>query len=333
MTNPSTEDLFRRLIEGAAEGKAIAAARPSWDQLAEALFLLRSSSGLIAGDLTNIREVAVRLPDPAPESPFRRDAETLLDAHLNARNELVLETATLVGTGMLDHLSGLGLLVAAEAPPRSMLALARVVLSAAAQLCYVIDPSLTARQRSARAANFRISMLREELQDALREDKEESQVAALTDDIEELLRAGELDGYAMKGKTRVKQCFDPPQPPEAQLIHDAVDARGQFRNLSSVIHVQERTHVQFVLGLGASPQEVHGRSYAAMHMGASLIATAEAIQAAATYFGYQPIQPIIDASLNCWAAGAGLMDEELRRRIRESGGGPITVDWPNGTEG
>jgi hypothetical protein len=330
MSDFDAESMVREILIGAERGKRIAAARPTWPELGHVLWGYHdAASKTFYPDESRNSLVAARqsLVRPDPDSPALSDLGALHGCALNGENELVLRLSHMLIGGVVNHLNGMAALVENDSPARPAIALARVVLDGSVHACYVLESGISERDRTARAANIQIEMLLAERNDLLQAPHEnvETQSRALKElesTLAHLHAAAAQDGFhrVVSRKGAKQPYLEPGHATVDQLLtrFGAEDFyRTEWRHGSSVVHLKERTIIEFMIGAGETAQEVHGRTYAAMKLLPSLLMATQALNEAADYFALDDTElgHERDRLLNVWSYGAGMRDAEIARTL------------------
>lgn len=322
--------MVRDIMLGAERGKLIAAARPTWPQLGEALWAYHdvALNTFYPGE-TRTSLVAHResLVEPRHKAPAANDARASAERELNPNNTLLMRIAHMYVGGIVNHLGGLAALVENEVSARPAIALARVILDASAHCCHLLEPDITTEDRTLRAANIQVDMLRAERNDLtqappLAEDFRTAELQRINAEISDLHRAAEADGFTRsvsKGGD-VQDYLEPGRVTIEELLSRHGDDefyRSEWRHGSSVVHVKERTIIEFLIGSGDTKQEVHGRAYAAMKLMPAILMATEALSHAATYLGTdgRQLDRLRDQLLNYWSFSTGMRDEEIATKL------------------
>ncbi|WP_460889571.1 hypothetical protein [Promicromonospora xylanilytica] len=310
----------RELHRGAERGLAVAAARPGFAEVGEALTKLHTAlvASMWVGEFPLVEGSVL-----VPRRGARGDSWDRTCINVNGDNRLVLEVADGYATAVRDHVLGLGRVAEAGGPSRSLLALARVLLDASVHLDFLLNDSIDERERCLRAANIRLEALRQEVADA-RDDVEERNDAEGERDL--LIAAALKDGFergTMTDKKTGKQketWFLHPRHRLDDVLRDAVGGGHQdsWRVLSSAVHAQERPVLRFALGLGRVSAGPHANSMVIAHLMIPIILATEAIKVVESYYGPAgpPVdQGIVNRALEIGSFAAGMRDEEIRRHL------------------
>lgn len=330
MSDFDAEAMFGEIVAGAERGKRIAAARPTWPQLSDGLWAYHDAAqaAFYPGETrTSIVAHRESLIDPGGDSPAVVDAEALVERELNSGNELLLRIAHMYVGGIVNHFGGLAALVQNDVSARPAIALARVVLDASVHCCHLLKPNLTAVERTVRAVNIQVDMLRAERNDLdqappVDQELRVDEFDRINGEVSELHRDAESDGFArFVSKKGVAQDYLHPGPVSVeQLLTQYGDGdlyRTEWRHGSSVVHVKERPIIEFLIGSGDTKQEVHGRAYAAGKLMPAILMATEALSYASEYLGADDtaLDTLRNQLLNYWAFGTGMRDEEIARQL------------------
>lgn len=324
MDNFDAETMVREIRAGAERGRLVASLRPSWAQLGEELWLLHDSAQAAFFPSERRQSIVTEAKNfikYSNDSPCAEDVSIMEQSRTNAKNELVLRLARMYIGGLVNHLGGLSALLAAEVSARPAVALGRVILDASTHCAFLLE-SAPSPERTLRALNLQLAMLRAEMADITEGSGKDSdqEIEPLRLEVANLIENGVKDGFkqAVSKSGRPQNSFTPGTPAIEQLFkafHSPDLFRNSWRHASSVVHVQERRIMEFYFGSGKLSQEVHGRSYVALQMMPSILAATRALDGACRYLGADP-DDITNSSnrvLHWWALAAGMHDEELLR--------------------
>lgn len=272
MPSPATdpEGFKRWLHAGAERGRRIARARPTLRDVAAPLLAFGDSmtEAIWGGpDTDRSREHPIRPLDGAAANMFGTPT-------LNPNMSLTLEVADGYITAVRDHLLGLTMLAGIDGPGRSVLALARTLFDVAIHAAYLLEPSIDDQERTLRTYNFLMEAVRQEVADG-------GDITQLVERQDELRDAARTDGFTFAtittrgGTTRENLNALAPRRTDAEIREhvQGETAEATWRDLSSVTHGQERTHLQFMLGTGPISPGPHRDAYIAL-------ATIPAVEAA-----------------------------------------------------
>lgn len=307
------EEEFLEYMRSIGEFAARQAAQlPQWDELAtESLVYWQVlQSVLFESELGPLSPLVLK--SPASGSWLATEAQQLQRRQLNTSHCLVLDQAQAYAVGLCDQLRGLSALMLADPPVRPAMAIARVLLDAAAQLAYLLDEQCSPTERSARAANIRLTGLFVQLQDLHPHSSDSEASSRLQEEIEDLYARGCADGQrrVMDKKGKEQRYFEPSPIPTQDMTGLLLGDLGRrsWRVLSSVVHVQDRPSIQFTSGRGRFGQEVHGRRYAALDVAPSVVATAQVCLRLTRALGLsdEPLAVRSQALSTLWARAAGV---------------------------
>lgn len=311
---------LRELKRQAEQGRRLAAARPQYSDVGQALTAL--AERFVGGLWGPVEPDAVSYTPltPVPGSTGALEGNDF--PTVNPDNSLVLEVAHGYATGLRDHLVGFALLASSNGPARPMLALSRVILDAAVHLLHIVSHTITEEERVSRALNVRLDALREEIADH----QEGSQKhVSLWRDRQEILTHAEADGFQRESKRSKNGTESPAWYVEPHHRLDAImsealegDHQATWRTLSSVVHAQERPDLRFTLGHQFNPGP-HAGQMNMVHMALPLLIAIEAMKASERYFGLRG-QGIDHGNLSqrvaaTIAGASGLHDDEIRRNL------------------
>ncbi len=330
-------ELLERIRRGAEQGRRVAATRPNAVQMADGL---SAFCGL--WDAT----VAVRLLERFPTRPETLDdidmlwhprdgspaqADQLWVTSLPGpwpRNpaRLSLNLLQRLATAAIDHLRGLAVLMREEELVRAPVATARSALEACATASFLMDTSVSQRERLRRAINVLLIELEESRREAvLQEDGEGA--AEQVEEITRILAAAEACGMSSKWNRNRRRSF--PHLPEADSTQRMIEAllleglgASVWRNMSAIAHNRE-SHTLLLF----DPQGVHlsveMRTHdVALNSISAVVAGTEFVSRVAGYVGWD-LSEVIDfhpTLLNVWSLGAGLGDEMIREHLFGDGG-------------
>lgn len=302
----------------AERAKVIAAKRPPWSALSQELLTLRelTHAVLLDGDRDPLSPVLLK--PPVDGCWLLSEADSLRDRRLNPQHDLVLQQVGAYSSALSDHLFGLASVMIGDPPVRPALVLSRVLLDAATHLAYLIEPGIGAATRTTRAANIRLEGLFAELTDAeLDADHPTETSLRLHKEIDDLYARGEADGLARATSRKgvAQRHFEPALVTTQAMSELILQSLGPstWRLLSSVVHAQDRSVIEFVTGRGDTHQRVQGRAYGALHTAPSVLATTEALKLLATAMGRDNSKLTAQADrVNVvWSFAAGLRDADL----------------------
>ncbi|SNT07693.1 hypothetical protein SAMN06309944_1985 [Micrococcales bacterium KH10] len=273
------QELHRR----AEIGRRTAAARPGWQQVATVLLALQRSAilSLWGGPDTarnNERPLTPRA-DAAGVSPGT--------TRLNPENSLVLGAAHTYLWGVRDHLQSVAMMCLAELPPRSIIAMSRVLLDAATRTTYILNASIDERTRVIRACNLRFESFRQQLADHPKDiDKRDE----LSSERQNLLDAALADGFSQVITKAGKPEWMLAPRTAAQTVEMFRDAYGEeftslWRELSSVTHVDERPHFRFAFGLDSTDAGPHAATIPMIYIHLATIGVISALETAERFYG------------------------------------------------
>lgn len=327
MSGFDTEEMLREIQAGAARGKLVASLRPTWPQLGEQLWNAHDAAQRVffpGESRQSIVAEASNFARYSAKSPCAEDALELKDSKSNPKNELVLRLSRMYIGGLVNQLGGLSAVISAEVSARPAVALGRVVLDASTHCSFLLEDNTSVKERSLRAANLQLGMLRAEIADIVEGagGKSDEAVEPLRVEVANLISAGLSDGFerATSKKGQAQNSFRPGTPAIEQLfklVDGSRDESGLFRDAwrhaSSVVHVQERRIIEFYFGSGEFSQAVHARSYAALQLMPAVLVSKEAFERAANYLGVDAHQITLamDQALQWWSAASGMFDEQL----------------------
>ena len=284
------EEFVLELRRSAERAKVIAAKRPPWPVLAKELLVLRelAHTVLLDGDRDSLSPVTLR--PPIDGCWLLKEAGSLRGRRLNPEHELVLQQVGAYSSALLDHLFGLASVMLGDPPVRPALVLSRVLLDAASHLAYLIEPGIDAATRTTRAANIRLEGLFAELADAeLDANHDTESPLRLRKEIDVVYARGKADGLVRvtSRKGIAQRHFEPALVTTQEMSELVLQSLGPstWRLLSSVVHAQDRSVIEFVTGRGDTHQRVQGRAYGALHTAPSVLGTTEALKLLATATG------------------------------------------------
>ncbi|SNS92472.1 hypothetical protein SAMN06309944_1387 [Micrococcales bacterium KH10] len=274
---------LQELRRRAELGRRTAAARPGWQQVAPVLLGLQESAvlSLWGGPDTarNSERPLTPLAGAAGVSPGT--------PHLNPENSLVLGVAHSYLWGMRDHLQSVAMMCLTELPPRSIIAMSRVLLDAATRTTYVLDPSIDERTRIIRACNLRFESFRQQLADHPEDVEKRDE---LSSERQNLLDAALADGFSQVTTKAGKPEWMLAPRTAAQTVEMFQDAYGEdftslWRELSSVTHVDERPHFRFAFGLDPIDAGPHAATVSMIYIHVAVFGVAAAVEAAERFYG------------------------------------------------
>ena len=314
-------EFLRRLHREAEVGVRIAAARPGFAEVGAALEPLHDEfvGAVWARSGASDAEDSVLVP----QLGARGAVKVSFGGHLNGGNHLVLEVADGYVTAVRDHLLGLARLLRVGGPSRAMLAIGRVLLDASVHVKFLLDRSISERERCTRAANIRLEALRQEIADAADDPEElESSRVERQELIENALRDGlerETIKASTSGPARVAW-FLHPHTRLDEILRGAPDddQRDTWRVLSSAVHAQERPVLRFVLGLGRHSPGAHSDSMVSNYLLIPIVLALDAIEVVQDYYGVvgSPVDAdLFQRVLTTGASAAGHQDEAIRRDL------------------
>lgn len=305
--------------QGATEGSAVAAARPTISDVGVAFADLHTAFCRSVWDARTVASIGGRtVLTPREGSPGATHVPDC--ARSNPANCLVLEVADGYVTAVRDHLGGFAHLASVGGPARPLLALARVLLDASVHVSFVLAEDITERERCARALNLRFEALRQEIADARGNSQQ------LETEREALMRAATDDGFEREvfhdkksGKPKIAW-FVLPHVRESDLIAEAVEGKAQlsWRVLSSVVHAQERAAIRFPLGLAAIDPGPHAPMMILTYAATPLVLAVQATRSAERYYGTTGTSVDdgpVDHALATLMASTGGFDDVIRRRL------------------
>ncbi|MFE5309157.1 hypothetical protein [Isoptericola sp. NPDC056605] len=306
-----TDAFLRWLREGAAQGRELAAARPSLRDVAQHLLAFEEEMVDALWDGRDTEKFRMHPLEPHRSAP----GDIAGTPHLNPNGALTNEVADGYVTATRDHLGGIGSLAAVDGSRRSLLVLARTLLDVSTRAAYLLEPDIDDMERTRRAFNFLMDAIREEIADG-------DDSTGLLERQAELRAAAEADGFEFA--TKRNKAGNP--VPDRNVLAPRVDprkVRGEFlgdvefawRALSSVTHGQEREVLRFALGLGPVSPGVHGDSYSLVWLATSVESAAVAAAHAADYYGAQLDELLIQRVREVLWAAAGMRDDAVRRRL------------------
>ncbi|WP_423461848.1 hypothetical protein ACO229_14145 [Promicromonospora sp. MS192] len=303
------------LRRGAAEGRLLASARPSLEDVAVALLTLEDS---LTEALWGGRETARFDEHPLRPMPGARGA-IAGTRNLNPQGQLTLEVADGYITAVRDHLNGLALLAGVDGPRRSVLALARTLFEASVHAAYLLEPELDDRERTLRSYNFLMEGVRQEIADG-------GDASELVEQQARLRRAAAADKFIFATKRNGNgNLVDDPNTIAPRVSAASVrahvlgkDAEHAWRGLSSVTHGQERTDLQFILGLAPMGAGPHADSYATLWLVMAVEGAIHAALYAQEFYGTVG-EPISDLGIalvrRTLQLASGLADGEIREQL------------------
>lgn len=309
------KEFVEQLHAGVERAKQVEAARPSWDQLAEALLDYRIAVYVTVLNSDGDPLSPIGLQAPAPGCELLAEVASLTKRRLNPGHALLQQQLQAYAGVLVDEIGGLAALMLADQPVRPALVISRVLLDAGAQVMYLLDPSISAEERTVRAANIRLDGLAAELEDLRGTPDPECEAEELRGEMNAVWEDGASDGLQRTlSSSGVERRHFSPAPPKAGAMtaYAAAELGPQmWRLLSSVVHLQDRTVVQFISGRGDVAQTVQGRKYGAIYTAAGVIAATESLGRLASFCG-------LDGSLLAeragrlralWNAASGADDE------------------------
>lgn len=271
----------------------IRSVRPEWEQLGRSLFDLVHAAGVALGaDPSWVPAVPFEASYPderivvQDSSPGAADREANHHPTVNPHNERVIKAIGGQVAATLDHITGLGILLATTGPIRPAFVTARAVLVAGTRTVWLADAALDATARVTRAVNLELDHIKDTRSD-LRDDSgetAESQLAELDAAERQLWSDGDQDQLHRKGKR-----FQPAENSGETMAEEAAPELGRaaWRMLSSSAHTMDRGPFAS-LSLNQiynSDDERIRRVYAAGGIYPGVILAFSGLEAAANYLG------------------------------------------------
>lgn len=293
-------------------GRRVAAARPGWPEVGKVVANLcdafvESVWGSGKGARADQRPLR-----PLPGAPGDVPGTPLV----NSDNGFVLMVANTSVTAVRDHLAGFGNLCASGGPGRTILAISRGLLDAAAHVMWLLDPAIDENLRLSRAGNVWLESVRQQLGDPI-SDEEKDRIRTIRDLF--------LTQAVVDGLTRcVRRNGTLDDVLEPRVSHDDVieaalgdHAQDAWRAASSVAHSQARPHLQFGLGLGDIDPGPHATSFLIVRSMFALTVSTEAIRRAARFYGSvgKPVpEDLFRKVLFVGGLAGGMYDDLIRAR-------------------
>ena len=311
-SRPDPEELVHSIQEGASVGRRVAAARPGWPEVGKVVADLCDAfveSVWGSGESARVDQRPLR---PLPSAQGDVPGTPLV----NPDNGFVLMVANTSVTAVRDHLLGFGNLCAGGGPGRTILAISRVLLDAAAHVMWLLDPAIHEELRLSRAGNMWLESVRQQLGDPI-SDEEKDRLRTIRDMF--------FTQAVADGLTRcVRRNGTPDDVLEPRFSHDDVieaalgnRAQDPWRAASSVAHAQERPHLQFELGLGDIDPGPHATSFLILRSMFALTISIEAIRRTERFYGSvgKPVpEDLFRKVLFVGGLAGGMYDDLIRAR-------------------
>ena len=324
---------FARMRQNIADrNDLLQSLRPQPESLGEVLSLIGDQSRtLLAMRPTSVSHhpwAATPVPDQASGSLSAQDKRTFESSSLNRANTLVAGAVADCLYGASDHARGMGFLLSDERNFRTAIATSRLILDASARLMFILEPGISADSRLSRVGNLRLKALDEEIADLDRETESEK-IEELDSIRTSMLSAGLADGLQTTKSPR--RAFFEPNLSTGHIMNVVMNddiGKHFWRQLSSVIHVQERPLVQLQLGLGGHERQAPIVSKVLCELTFfSVYAFAKAMPLAHSYFerSLERLTPGTDDLINNWYRAGGFVDEIYEDELVAAGHPPI--DW------
>ncbi|WP_454853914.1 hypothetical protein [Promicromonospora soli] len=325
MPNPAADPkaFLLWLRRGSAEGRRVAAARPSVEEVAVALLALEQDMIDVLWGGRETDRFAQHPLEPLPGAA----GVMVGTSNLNPGGSRTLDVADGYVTAVRDHLSGLAQLTAIDGPRRSILALARTLYDVSVHAAYVLEPGIDDRERTLRTYNFLMEGVRQEIADG-------GDTTDLVTQQAELRRAARSDNFtfAVKRNRNGNPVEDlnaiAPRASDAAIrTHVLGDGAEQaWRGLSSVTHGQERTDLQFILGLGPVGAGPHSDAYATLWIIEAVEGAIRAALYAQEFYGPvgEPMSNEMIATVRrTLELASGMADSEIRQHLGLDGALPV----------
>jgi len=335
--------LFEEVHREAEIGRAVAALRPSRTALGESLVGLTNliemaiKQALVKGLIAELerrqaagQEDADDVDDtswvPAKDSPARREREELLaggwDIEFQQRDwsrdfGRTLFMVRRLTEAAVDHLRAIGIILQDERPTLAAMALARISLEAAARVCHLLEPTLTADERITQTLNAEIVALQDSWKSA-RKTGDVEQEGQLDSEMQTLASYAKQRGQT-KDSTQGR-CLAPYVSASTMIDHALEHPpRGLiYHTLSTVVQSQEHEGLRIVLGLGEEEAPAQRTAHVAVNVLPSIVVITKAYRLIADYTGWvfdPDLGHTADLVLQQWAAGSGLADDYYRHQV------------------
>lgn len=326
------EEWLERFESMREESQAIAAERPTAEQMGQLLLyhaailhqtlIVRRLEGLQSQSCDDIYSGDWHwhpTPTSMAGSDLRWGDEIAPEFDGNPVRENLDLLQRLVGAS-IDHLQGVGHLLAYSETVRAPIAAARSALEALATAAFLMNEDVTREERLRRCLNLRLTELSEKRLDGTDDSDDEPDIWQT--EIDEIFRGAAACGFSGKNqRPRVyRRAYLEPKPESTQRMIAALleeDVGSSFwRSMSAVAHSRAASTLLLVDALDTHDGNAQRRSRdVAFNSIMAVLASLQLVPRMQAYLGWD-LSDVVgedDITLRIWSIGAGLQDAVIRR--------------------